>query len=65
MHCPVCGKEMKSYKEEPCYSERKNTEYKRTYYRCEGDDVWGRLEVPAGPLSEFDKKRAPVATTTN
>jgi hypothetical protein len=64
MLCPKCGEEMKRYKEEPCYSQRKGVEYKRTYYRCERDDVWGQLEIPVGPLSEFDKQRAPSVATS-
>ncbi len=58
MVCPVCGQEMARYKEEPCYSRTRNVEYKRTYYRCEKDDTWGRLEVPVGPIKEFDLARA-------
>ncbi len=45
---------MDRYKEEPSYSNRKQIEYKRTFYRCEQDDTWGRLEVPVGPLKKFD-----------
>jgi len=61
MLCPICGKEMKRYKEEPCISARKNIEYKRTYYHCEVDDTWGRLEIPVGPLLEHYKQAPPVA----
>jgi hypothetical protein len=59
MHCPVCQREMQSYKEEPCYGKRTNTEYKRTYYRCVQDDTWGRLEIPVGVISEADQQRVP------
>ena len=62
MQCPVCGKQMDRYKEEPSYSSRKQVEYKRTFYRCEQDDTWATLEVPVGPLKEFDAQRAPVVT---
>jgi hypothetical protein len=62
MLCPICQQEMAPYKEEPCYGKRTNTEYKRTYYRCEQDDTWGRMEVPVGHSKEFDQKRAPATT---
>ena len=48
MNCPVCGQAMCLYKEEPCYNKKTHTEYRRTRYRCEQDDTWGRLEVPVG-----------------
>jgi hypothetical protein len=57
MRCPICDEEMQQYKEEPSISKRTNTQYKRTYYRCRKDDTWGRLEVPAGPMSEAEKQR--------
>jgi hypothetical protein len=60
MQCPVCNQEMQKNKEEPCFGRSTNTEYKRTYYRCEKDDVWGRLEVPVGTIRESDQKRAPI-----
>lgn len=58
MHCPVYGQGMKQYKEEPSYSRRKQIEYKRTFYRCEKDDIWSRLEVPVGPMNAADANRA-------
>jgi hypothetical protein len=63
MHCPVCGQEMRSDKAQACFGRKTNTEYKRTYYRCEKDDVWGRLEVPVGPISELDQKRISTIAT--
>ena len=60
MHCPVCGQAMNYYKEEPCSSRKKKIEYKRTLYRCEQDDTWGRIEVPVGPIKAFDQARAPA-----
>lgn len=50
MVCPKCGQEMTRYKEESTYSRRKLIEYRRTYYHCEQDDVWGSLEIPIGPM---------------
>lgn len=62
MLCPICGQEMDRFKEEPCYSTKKRIEYKRTYYRCEKDDTWARLEIPIGPMKEFDLERlSPVS----
>ena len=61
MICPICGQEMVPYKEEPCYGRQKRIEYKRTRYRCERDDTWGRLEVPVGPMKEVEQE--PPLTT--
>jgi len=46
MECPLCGEQMRVYKEEPCFNSKDGKRYKRTRYRCEHDDIWGRLEVP-------------------
>jgi len=62
MLCPICGQEMDRYQEEPCYSRRKQIEYKRTRYRCVQDDVWGRLETPVGPLKETGLARVSTPT---
>lgn len=51
MECPRCGEKMLIYKEEPCFS-KDGKQYKRTKYRCEHDDVWGRLEVPVVEAKE-------------
>ena len=62
MQCPICQQAMKEYKQESSYSTAKKIEYRRTFYRCEKHDTWGRIEVPIGPLSEFDQQRTPLAT---
>ncbi len=57
MKCPICQQEMRQYKEEPCFDRRKQKEYRRTFYRCDADDTWGRYEVPVGPISESALQR--------
>ena len=52
MQCPICKKEMVPYQEKPCYSWKKSMVYKQIRYWCQDDDVWGRLEIPQGPMSE-------------
>jgi hypothetical protein len=37
---------MQAYKEETCSNSKNGKQYKRTKYRCEHDDIWGRLEIP-------------------
>ena len=63
MQCPICNKPMKEYKEEPSYSTKKQIEYRRTFYRCEDDDTWGRMEIPVGQIKEFDRQRAPLVAS--
>lgn len=58
MQCPICGQEMTQYKEEPCYNTKMQIEYKRTRYKCEKDDTWGRLEIPVGPMKQVDRADA-------
>lgn len=52
MECPCCGEKMHIYKEEPCFSRKDGKRYKRTKYRCERDDIWGRLEIPEDEANE-------------
>ncbi len=59
MLCPLCNIEMTAYKEEPCFSMKKGVVYKRTCYVCRDDDVWGRVEVPQGKLSQ--EQKAPLS----
>lgn len=54
MLCPVCRQPMVQWKVEPAYSQKKKIEYRREYYQCEKDDVWGRYEIPAGTMQEDD-----------
>lgn len=61
MQCPICKKEMVPYREEPCYDSKKGIAYKRIRYRCQADDVWGRLEIPQGAMSEEQLASLPVA----
>ena len=62
MHCPICQQEMTLWKEELARNKkREGAAYLRRRYRCEKDDVWGRLEVPTGTVSTPDPQRTPVA----
>jgi hypothetical protein len=61
MQCPICGKPMERWKETPSFDKKRHIEYQRIHYRCATDDVWGRYEIPVGPMREFDINRGPTA----
>jgi hypothetical protein len=53
MVCPVCHQPMVKWKVKSAYDQKKKIEYRREHYRCEKDDVWGRYEIPVGPMREY------------
>ncbi len=63
MGCPVCNQPMVKWKVKPAYDQKKKIEYRREHYRCEKDDVWGRLEIPVGPMREYDILNHPVTVS--
>lgn len=63
MHCPLCHEEMTLWKEELASNKKKSAStvtYLRRRYRCEKDDVWGRIEVPTGVITGPDQRRKPA-----
>jgi hypothetical protein len=54
---------MAIWKVKPAYDWKRNIAYRREYYRCERDDVWGRLEIPIGSIQEYPPAKQQAVIT--
>ncbi|HEY1353966.1 MAG TPA: hypothetical protein VGF67_30510 [Ktedonobacteraceae bacterium] len=64
MVCPVCQQPMVKWKVKPAYDQKRKIEYRREHYRCVSDDVWGRYEIPVGPMREYDVVNQPISVSS-
>lgn len=49
MQCPTCQKDMRLTSQDTSHNFDTGTEYTRSYYVCDANDVWATIEAPKSP----------------